>query len=190
MSKAEDEEAKRNGNATHLGRDGDFHWEGHSWREAYLCRMGSKLTRAKTARVYSDVLYRGFFYAATELDPSWLSADTLERVKDLSTEDFLKRFEERSCPVIIEGCVKHWPAMSRWSEASLLQRYGHVPFAAGPIDFPLKLFYAYARQNMDDVPMFIFDKYFAKRAPELLEDYEATIKSTRPRCDLSSMNRG
>jgi len=74
--------------------------------------------------------------------------------------------------VIVEGCVKHWPAMTKWSENSLLQRFGDIPFAAGSADFPLKLFYAYASSNTDDVPMFIFDKYFAERAPELLEDYK------------------
>ncbi|CAK9002476.1 unnamed protein product [Durusdinium trenchii] len=149
-----------------------LHWGGNSWREAYICSMGSTPAQGKMARVYSDVLYRSFYYAATELDPAWLATENLERVSNLSTQDFLERFEERSCPVIVSGCVKHWPALSRWSEESLVRRFGEIPFAAGPVDFPLKLFYSYAHQNMDDVPMFIFDKYFATRAPELLDDYE------------------
>lgn len=47
--------------------------------------------------------------------------------------------------------MKHWPAMSRWSRESLVQRFGDVPFAAGAADFPLELFYAYAQNNTDDV---------------------------------------
>ena len=96
-------------------------------------------------------------------------------IQDLGDLDFLYSpvtKEQQSCPVIVEGCVKHWPAMTKWSQNSLLQRFGDIPFAAGSADFPLKLFYAYASSNTDDVPMFIFDKYFSERAPELLEDYK------------------
>eukprot|EP00438_Fugacium_kawagutii_P023497 Skav201506 [mRNA] locus=scaffold1154:297384:301058:+ [translate_table: standard] len=117
-----------------------------------------------------EVKERGFsfFYAATELNPSWLEAETLQRVgAELTTSEFVERFEEQSCPVIVEawrlvrsglgamgaqeGCVKHWPALSRWSRETLVQRYGDVPFAAGAADFPLETFYAYAENNTDDV---------------------------------------
>ena len=60
------------------------------------------------------------------------------------------RFRPRSCPVIVEGCVKHWPAM-HWSRDTLLSRFGAVPFAAGAADFPLELWYDYAQSNTDDV---------------------------------------
>lgn len=157
-------------------RDGfnGFSWKGRTWREAFLrSRSGPPPPRtARTPRIYSDVLYRGFFYAATELNPSWLSTETIQRVShDISPHDFLERFEQQSCPVIVEGCVKHWPAM-HWSRDTLVSRFGAVPFAAGAADFPLELWYDYAQSNTDDVPLFIFDKYFASRAPELLKDYE------------------
>lgn len=155
------------------GKDGfdGFSWKGRTWREAFLHSRGTA-PAARTPRIYSDVLYRGFFYAATEVNPSWLSTETIQRVShEISPADFLERFEQRSCPVIVEGCVKHWPAM-RWSRETLLRRFGALPFAAGAADFPLELWYDYAQSNTDDVPMFIFDKYFASRAPELLEDYE------------------
>ncbi|CAE7506540.1 unnamed protein product, partial [Symbiodinium microadriaticum] len=105
---------------------------------------------------------------------SWLEADTLPRVQasELSTEEFIQRFEQKSCPVVLEGCVTDWPAMKTWSREDLLRRFGDTRFAAGACDFPLQEFYAYADRNMDDVPMFIFDKYFSKRAKALLDDYE------------------
>jgi hypothetical protein len=38
----------------------------------------------------------GFFYAATELNPSWLSTETIQRVShDISPHDFLERFEQQ-----------------------------------------------------------------------------------------------
>ena len=52
--------------------------------------------------------------------------------------------------MIVEGCVKHWPAM-RWSRETLLRRFGALPFAAGAADFPLELWYDYAQSNTDDV---------------------------------------
>ncbi|CAJ1371621.1 unnamed protein product [Effrenium voratum] len=149
-----------------------FAWRGRTWREAFVHSQNCAPAPCHVA-VFSDVLYRSFFYAAGELQAAWLGAETLPRVSaDLSVEDFLERFERRSCPVLIEGCVKTWPAMGRWHREALLQRFGDVPFAAGAADFPLRCFYEYAESNMDDVPMFIFDKYFGKRAPGLLEDYE------------------
>lgn len=150
-------------------------WGGCSWREAFAFSHGTRPPPAKPqSRVYSDVLYRGFYYAATELQESWLEADTLPRVQasELSTEDFIQRFEQKSCPVVLEGCVTDWPAMKTWSREDLIRRFGDTRFAAGACDFPLQEFYAYADRNMDDVPMFIFDKYFSKRAKALLDDYE------------------
>ena len=37
----------------------------------------------------------GFFYAATDIDASWLQTESLQRVdaKELSRDDFLERFE-------------------------------------------------------------------------------------------------
>ena len=52
--------------------------------------------------------------------------------------------------MIVEGCVKHWPAM-HWSRDTLVKRFGAVPFAAGATDFPLQLWYDYAQSNTDDV---------------------------------------
>eukprot|EP00439_Symbiodinium_sp_Y106_P082225 s792_g21.t1 len=150
-------------------------WGGCSWREAFAFSHGTRPRPAKPqSRVYSDVLYRGFYYAATELQESWLEADTLPRIQasELSTEEFIQRFEQKSCPVVLEGCVNDWPAMKTWSREDLLRRFGDTRFAAGACDFPLQEFYAYADRNMDDVPMFIFDKYFSKRAKALLDDYE------------------
>lgn len=147
-------------------------WQGSSWREAYLAHQQCPVAQV-SCRVYSDCLYRGFFYAATVPRPAWLEEETLVRVpaNELSVEDFLERFEGRSTPVILEGAVRQWKAMA-WCEKLLKESFSDVKFACGAVDLTLEMFYDYAKSNMDDVPLFIFDKYFAERAPKLLEDYE------------------
>ena len=71
-------------------------------------------------------------------------------VTDFFLGNKIWQFRPRSCPVIVEGCVKHWPAM-HWSRDTLVSRFGAVPFAAGAADFPLELWYDYAQSNTDDV---------------------------------------
>uniref|UniRef100_A0A6T0TPY8 JmjC domain-containing protein n=1 Tax=Alexandrium monilatum TaxID=311494 RepID=A0A6T0TPY8_9DINO len=155
-----------------------------TWRAAFVCSRApagpapaapeATAACSVTTRVYSDVLYRSFFYAAVELDERWFTRETLACVdaRQLSAEAFVQRFEKQSCPVLLRGCVEAWPAMRAWSRDALLERVGDVPFTVGPCDMPLREFYAYAGRNVDDAPLFVFDKHFARRAPELLQDYE------------------
>ena len=65
-----------------------------------------------------------------------------------------------------------WPASSLWSKASLVARFGEVPLLAGPRDLPLSDFYAYADNNGDDAPIFVFDRSYARRAPAMLDEYD------------------
>lgn len=137
-------------------------------------RGGSSSRPATQARVYSDVLHRPFFFAAVELDPSWLSRESIARVdaRRLTTEEFVSRFERKSTPVLLEGGCEDWPAMKTWSRETLTERFGDAAFACGPCDLSLREWYAYANNNMDDVPLFVFDRFFQDRAPGLLKDYE------------------
>jgi len=131
-----------------------------------------KVTRA---RVYSDVLYRSFFFAAVELDNGWFARDNITCIDasngKLSAKEFVDNYERHSCPVLLKGAAAEWPAMHRWTKDSLLERFGSVRFACGPCELSLSDYYAYAEANLDDRPMFVFDKHFGWRAPEMLEDY-------------------
>lgn len=163
-----------------VGRGGHLNWASEgTWRATYVRSFASEGTRcpslSKTkARVYSDFLYHGFVVASTQLQSAWLARETMQRVdaRGLTAEEFSRRFEQKSRPVILEGCVETWPAMRSWSQASLLQRCGDVVFQCGPCDLPLRQFYAYVDRNVDDVPLFVFDKYFGTTVPDLLQDYE------------------
>lgn len=127
-----------------------------------------------SARVYSDVLHRSLFFAATGVQPAWLERECIERAdaRCLSPAEFVRDFEQRSRPVLLEGCTEGWPAVRLWEKEALLGRFGDVPFTVGPCDLPLREFYAYASNNLDDTPLFVFDRLFPKRAPALLQDYE------------------
>jgi len=149
-----------------------------TWHATYILSCAREdvrrpaLGRTKV-HIYSDVLYRGFVVATTELKQGWLARETLERVdaRGLTPTEFSRRFEQTSRPVILEGCALAWPAM-HWSKESLLQQVGSVKFECGPCELPLSEFYAYADRNLDDAPLFVFDKLFSGRAPALLQDFE------------------
>lgn len=127
-----------------------------------------------SARVYSDVLHRSFFFAVADLDPYWLSRENIARVdaRKLTTEAFVRDFERKGLPVLLEGANEAWPAMKTWSKEQLIERFGDVPLTCGPCDLPLREFYAYADRNLDDSPLFVFCRQFHARAPDLLNDYE------------------
>lgn len=161
-----------------LASTGRIEWSAYgSWKSTFVKSSafhGASKATLHTVQVYSDVLYRSFFCAAAELNSRWLERETIQRVsaQDLTSSDFVRRFEGQSCPVILEGCAQEWPAMQKWSKETLLERFGDVPFECGPCELPLKVFYAYAEANIDDVPLFVFDRSFATRAPSMLEDFE------------------
>ena len=53
----------------------------------------------------------------------------------------------------------------------LKQRHGSTRVRCGPVELPLAEWYAYAKNNADESPLFVFDKTFSQRAPDLLDDY-------------------
>lgn len=150
-----------------------------TWRAAYVGSATAVGTRRPAAglrtavRVYSDALYKSFVCAVRDLKSTWVSRETIARVdaRGLTAAEFMQRFEKCSRPVVLEGAAAGWPAQS-WSKETLSARFGTVPFAVGPCELPLRDFYEYAGRNLDEVPLFVFDRSFPGRAPGLLEDYE------------------
>jgi hypothetical protein len=54
-------------------------------------------------------------------------APRVERLRGLSPDAFFERYYHRNRPVIIEGLMADWPAMSRWSPEWLAERFGDEP---------------------------------------------------------------
>ena len=78
----------------------------------------------KISGIYSDTLYRSWLCRSFSLDPSWLSLQTVsvERHADLTTELFLKRYEQKNIPVLVKGASLDWPAVRKWKDFEYLAR--------------------------------------------------------------------
>ncbi|WP_241759461.1 cupin-like domain-containing protein [Pyxidicoccus parkwayensis] len=51
----------------------------------------------------------------------------VERLRGLSPEAFFERYYHRNRPVIVEGLMADWPALSRWTPEWLAERFGDEP---------------------------------------------------------------
>lgn len=48
----------------------------------------------------------------------------VDRVRNLSAEDFKSRYRDRAVPVVFEGAAFDWPCMSKWTPDFIADRYG------------------------------------------------------------------
>lgn len=48
--------------------------------------------------------------------------------QDLSTQEFVERFERPRLPVVITGLCDDWNGRERWNEENLLRQYGEHKF--------------------------------------------------------------
>eukprot|EP01134_Creolimax_fragrantissima_P000953 CFRG0953T1 len=121
--------------------------------------------------IYSDTLFQPWFCAAMGIDESWLNTENIPRVnaRDLPLVDFVERFEKKNLPVVITNVVNQWPGYSKWDEAHLIEKYGHVKFRAGPIDITMRDYYRI--KDTDENPIYLFDKFFGENAPDLVTEY-------------------
>ncbi|WOK91989.1 lysine-specific demethylase JMJ30-like isoform X1 [Canna indica] len=51
-----------------------------------------------------------------------LTCKKVEKQSSLSLETFICDYFSRGCPVIISGCIDHWPARTRWKDIGYLKR--------------------------------------------------------------------
>ncbi|WP_343073309.1 cupin-like domain-containing protein [Pyxidicoccus fallax] len=54
-------------------------------------------------------------------------APRVERRRHLPPEEFFERYYLRNRPVIVEGLLEDWPALSRWTPEWLAERFGDEP---------------------------------------------------------------
>lgn len=102
------------------------------------------------------------------------------RCRDLTTEDFLDRFERPYRPCLISHTPNDegWVEDSKWSFDALERDFGQCRFRVGDDDdghhvkMSLRWFMRYLREQRDDSPMYIFDDDFGdKRASEQILSY-------------------
>jgi hypothetical protein len=151
-----------------------------SWRETYMHLLRphrtdwSPVTVASSRGIlYSDALYWPWYCGTASLPAEWTSLQNIPRVSadDISVADFAALYERPGQPVILTGIVSRWPAFERWGLEGLRARFGSTPFHVGGHEMTLAAYLDYARTSIDEQPLYLFDKSFAERAPEMAAEY-------------------
>jgi hypothetical protein len=110
------------------------------------------------------------------------------RQQPITRQEFVERYERPNIPVILTGAMDRWPAFrgdggrktnqkqQRWSclqallDASPLGRCApHPSVLVGNQPWPLREYVRYARDNDDEMPLYLFDKRFADKAPGMAQ---------------------
>lgn len=86
----------------------------------------------KISGIYSDTFYRSWLCRSFELNPSWLSTETIDRVdaSNMTSERFLNDYEIANKPVIIYNATNNWPAIQKWNRQYLIDQTEGVIFRA------------------------------------------------------------
>ncbi|CAN8298428.1 unnamed protein product [Cochlearia groenlandica] len=161
---------------------GEFLFAG-SWKSTYVASRYPKLLKLpgdgesvlRIRDFYSDHLFQSWLCANLEMKQEWLERDNIMRVKGISVEDFITKFEEPNKPVLIEGCLDGWPAIEKWSRDYLTNVVGDVEFAAGPVDMKLENYFRYSDGVREERPLYLFDPKFAEKVPVLGSEYDVPV---------------
>ncbi|KAG5179851.1 hypothetical protein JKP88DRAFT_325953, partial [Tribonema minus] len=117
--------------------------------------------------LFSDALYQPHLCARARVRPRWLSTETVERRHGLSADAFRRDFEAPNRPVILTDVVPRWRAHGTWGRSYFNSAHGDLSVHAGGVEFKLRDYLEYADATRDDMPLYVFDKRFAAKAPEL-----------------------
>ncbi|MDI1488385.1 MAG: hypothetical protein OHK93_007660 [Ramalina farinacea] len=79
-------------------------------------------------------------------------------MSDLKAQAFTSDWTGK--PFILTSPVKRWPLYSCWSVQTLLDQYSQVRFRAEAVDWPLNTYVQYMRNNVDESPLYLFDRSF------------------------------
>ena len=174
--------------ATLIAKGGDFRFTGGTWRDTYRYTRGggggdpgssddkAKVDAPKSPPpVFSDALYFRHLGAHLPLDPEWLERDTVPRVdaSAMTPHRFIQDFESINRPVVVTGLCADWPSTrGEWRRDALLANHGDTKFTVGGYEMSLTDFYTYGDGARDDLPLYLFDKNFCEKAPQLSTQYK------------------
>jgi hypothetical protein len=160
-----------------------------SWLQTYLQQTTSRPCGGARApmggRLFSDTLFTSWFCGTASIPRRWTQYENIERVdaSALSVAEFASRFEEPGVPVILTGLASGWAASETWSHDALLRRFGQTTFNVGALQMRLDHFLEYSANCHDETPLYLFDKHFGAKAPELATEY-VTPEYFAPERDL------
>lgn len=99
---------------------------------------------------------------------------------ELSVEDFKKKYETPSLPIMITGLTEKWPSHN-WTASSILEtKYATRRFRVGDDDngrairIPYDFYLQYMFTNKDDSPLYLFEDAFDddEVSRDMLKEYE------------------
>lgn len=119
--------------------------------------------------------------------------NAITRLPNLTPAEFSTNWTDK--PFILTEPVRDWPVYKNWSTESLLEKYGNIRFRAEAVDWPLRDYVDYMQNNIDESPLYLFDRGFVEKmgltvgriedgqywAPECFgEDLFAVLGDQRP----------
>lgn len=79
------------------------------------------------------------------------------RRADLSVEAFRQQYELPNRPVVLTDAAAAWPAAATWDRSYLLAALGgDAEVIVGNMPMPLAQYLAYAEDNTDEMPLYLF----------------------------------
>lgn len=138
--------------------------------------------------IYSDTFFRSWLCRSFALQPSWLSTHTVETINhsDLTTKLFLEQYEETNTPLLIKGASSSWPALKKWNAEYLIETTRDKSFRATsgaaplPAQFSMENYVKYCQSATEEAPLYLFDRTFAAKCPQLLKDFDGALKESCP----------
>ncbi|CAM9281999.1 unnamed protein product [Ectocarpus sp. 6 AP-2014] len=106
----------------------------------------------KVSGFFSDLLFQPHHCATTVIRPEWVRRDNR--------------------PVVLDAGGEAWPALEKWTRSRLSAAHGDLRLHAGGLEFALKDYLRYARESKDELPLYVFDKRFVDKCPDLGREYD------------------
>lgn len=174
------------------------HGNSGCWKDIYACNYNkNNSTQPKSPDrhqpisvhgIYSDTFFRSWLCRSFALQPSWLSTHTVPTINrsELTTEQFLSQYEESNTPLLIKGASSTWPALKKWNIDYLIEITRGKSFRATsgaaplPAQFTMENYSKYCQSAAEEAPLYLFDRTFADKCPQLLQDFDGALKESCP----------
>ncbi len=181
------------------GKDGFLFCK--SWKDTFVSSERKTMKNEQTKvfqphqpiqmkNIFSDTFFRSWLCRNFTIQDSWLSVNNIctEEATSLTVEKFLD-YEEKNIPLLIKGATKNWPALQKWNQEYLSKQSEGVKFRATsgtapfPANFTIEEYAKYCEDVSEEAPLYLFDRTFAKKCPQLLHDYYDGLKESCPYFD-------
>eukprot|EP00045_Choanoeca_perplexa_P011192 m.117306 g.117306 ORF g.117306 m.117306 type:complete len:481 (-) comp15544_c0_seq1:16-1458(-) len=153
----------------------------NSWKTTYLhhvaqTKPSSTQPPLRFDSVFSDYLFEPWVAHSLDLDPSWLQAESVTRCPaEIDVESFLTTYDRTSTPAVLINYTRQWPAYERWTRDYLISQYPDAKLNAGAATLTFAQYFAYASQQQDERPLYVFDKLFVAKCPPMEHDYSSPL---------------